>query len=238
MKNGNPIPSSSEIVKEAEKEIKKAGINQLHAKTFELIKRYREEYYKNKVDVLLNRENLFNIPKEIKLKIEKELLKPIKVEDIEYSNFMEETSRRISQTFQVLSGNIAELCVEKELIKIGLKIGIHYLRKIERTDFILYSPEKDMSKKKHRVEVKNVKLRERGIRGLAFDGDSMIGFFNEPSEFTISNIKVIDNHCKKTNGYCYVPPQTLKVIKHKTLRFKPNTEFAKDMKKFVETGSI
>lgn len=28
------------------------------------------------------------------------MLKPVKVEDIEYSNFMEEASRRISQVFQ------------------------------------------------------------------------------------------------------------------------------------------
>ena len=51
---------------------------------------------------------------------------------------MEETSRRISQTFQVISGNIAELCVERELIKIGLKLGVHYVKKAERTDFIIY----------------------------------------------------------------------------------------------------
>ncbi len=92
------------------------------------------------------------------MKIEKELLKPIKVGDIEYSNFMEETSRRISQTFQVLSGNIAELCVERELIKVGLKLGIHYNKKAERTDFIIFNPKKDGFKKRHRIEVKNVKL--------------------------------------------------------------------------------
>lgn len=86
--------------------------------------------------------------------------------------------------------------------------------------------------------MKNVKLRERGTRGLVFDGDSMIGFFNEPSEFTASNVEVIEKHCKKANGYCYVPPQTLKAIKHQNLRFKANTEFASDMKKFVEGGVI
>ena len=73
---------------------------------------------------------------------------------------------------------------------------------------------------------------------LAFDGDSLIGFFDQPSEFTASNIKVIDEHCKKTGGYCYIPKDTLKQIKHKTERFKSNTEFAEDMKKFTKTGSI
>jgi hypothetical protein len=237
MGNGT-IPSSFEIVKEAAKNNPDTDINTLHSKTFELIKKYRKEYYKNKVKFFLSRKSLANISKEIKTKIEKELLKPIKVDDKEYSNFMEETSRRISQTFQVISGNIAELCVERELIKIGLKLGVHYDKKVERTDFIIYYPKKQGFRKKHRVEVKNVKLRERGTRGLAFDGDSMIGFFNQPSEFTASNVEVIDNHCKKTSGYCYVPPQTLKSIKHKNSRFKSNTEFAEDMKKFVETGSI
>ena len=232
------IPSSAEIVEEANKSNPKADVNTIHSKTFGLIKKYREEYYKNKVDALLSRDSLVNIPKEIRIKIEKELLKPIKVGDKEYSNFMEETSRRISQTFQVISGNIAELCVERELIKIGLKLGVHYIKKAERTDFIIYYPQKEGFKKKHRIEVKNVKLRERGTRGLAFDGDTMVGFFNQPSEFTASNIEVIDNHCKKTNGYCYIPPETLKLIEHKNSRFKSNIELAKDMKKFVETGSI
>ncbi len=232
------LPSSEEIVKEAEKKDPNIGINQLHSKTFELIKKYRKEYYKNKVSNFLSRNDLLSIPKETKIKIGKELLKPIKVDDKKYSNFMEETSRRISQTFQVLSGNIAELCVERELINVGLKQGVHYIKKAERTDFIIFCPQKEGFKKKHKIEVKNVKLRERGMRGLVFDGDSMIGFFNEPSEFTSSNVEVIEKYCKKTNGYCYVPPQTLKAIKHLNSRFKANTEFASDMKKFAEDGII
>ena len=238
MIKGKTIPSSIEIVQEAEKNNPKADLNKIHSKTFELIKKYRHEYYKNKVNDLLSRENLVDIPKDMRMKIENELLKSIKVGDIEYSNFMEETSRRISQTFQVLSGNIAELCVERELIKIGLKLGTHYNKKAERTDFIIFYPKKDGFKKRYRIEVKNVKLRERGIRGLAFDGDSLIGFFNDSSEFTASNVEVIEKHCKNTGGFCYVPPETLEKIKHKNSRFKSNTEFAKDMKKFVETGFI
>ena len=238
MKKGNMIPSSAEIVEEANKTDPKSDINKIHSKTFELIKKFRKEYYETKVKDFLSRENLRDIEKEAKIKIEKELLKPIKIGDKEYSNFMEETSRRISQTFQVISGNIAELCVERELVKTGLKLGVHYNKKAERTDFIVFHPQKDGFKKRHRIEVKNVKLRERGTRGLAFDGDSMIGFFNQPSEFTKSNVEVIENHCKETEGYCYVPPETLKLIKHKSTRFRSNTEFAKDINKFVKTGSI
>ena len=75
------IPSSSEIIGEANKSNPKADINKIHSKTFELIKKYREEYYKNKVDALLSRDKLVNLPKEIRIKVEKELLKPIKVGD-------------------------------------------------------------------------------------------------------------------------------------------------------------
>ncbi len=232
------IPSSFEIIEEAAKSNPKADINEIHSKTFELIKKYRKEYYKNKVNAFLSRKSLAGLSKKIKIKIKRELLKPIKVKDKEYSNFMEEASRRISQTLQVISGNIAELCVERELKKAGLKLGVHYVKRAERADFTVYYPQKENFKKKHRIEVKNVKLRERGTRGLAFDGDTMIGFFNQPSEFTASNIEIIDKHCKKTGGYCYVPPKTLKLIKYKNTRFKSNTKFAKDMKKFVKKGFI
>ena len=238
MEKEKTMPSSAEIVEEADKTNPKADINEVHEKTFELIKKYRKRYYEKKVEDLLLRENLEKVPKEIKEKFSKELLKPIKIEDKEYGNFMEEASRRISQTFQVISGNIAELCVERELIKAGLDLKVHYTKRKERTDFTIFHPKIEKFKKKHRVEVKNVKLRERGTRGLAFDGDSMIGFFHQPSEFTFSNVEIIEKHCEKTGGFCYVPPGTLSKIKHKSSRFKSNKEFAKDMKKFAEIGSF
>jgi len=105
---------------------------------------------------------------------------------------------------------------------------------------MIYHPQLLNASKKHRVEVKNVALRERGTRGLKFDGDSIIGFFNEPSEFTNENITIIDQHCVGTGGYCYLPPDTLQAIKQKfhPRRFKSNQDFASDIKKFVEQGSI
>jgi len=86
MNKENLIPSSTEIVEEAEKENPKADLNKIHSKTFELIKKYRHEYYKKKVEDLLSREDLVNIPKEIREKIEKELIKPIRVGEIEYKH--------------------------------------------------------------------------------------------------------------------------------------------------------
>src|SRR3989344_7911336 len=131
------IPSAIEILQNAEKINLNFDINQLHSKTFELMKQYRTNYYESRVNQLLSSKDLVNMPNEMKSKIKKELLNPIIANEIEYSNFMEEVSRRVSQTFQVISGNLAELCVERELNKIGLKININYIRKKERTDFII-----------------------------------------------------------------------------------------------------
>lgn len=234
------FPSAKEIIEEAKRKNPGADINKLHALTFGFIKKHRSIYYQDKIKDFLLRPSLVSLPKEIKLRIEEELLKPIRAGDKVYSNFIEETARRISQTIQTVSGNIAELCVERELINIGLKVGTNYERKKEHTDLILYYPKLPKYLKRHRVEVKNVKLRERATRGLKFDGDSMIGFFNDPSELTENNINIIDEQCKKTGGYCYIPPTALEKIKDKVenKRFKSNEEFAPDMKKFVKTGII
>jgi hypothetical protein len=86
--------------------------------------------------------------------------------------------------------------------------------------------------------MKNVSLRERATRGLAFDGDSLLGFFNQPNEFTESNVEVFENLCIKTGGYCYVPPKILEVIPYKTKRFKPNNQFGEDMAVFAKTGKM
>ncbi len=236
----NKFPSAKELIEEAKRNKPKADINELHSLTFFLMKKYRDIYYQDKVDGFMEYSALKNLPSSIKLKIKDELLKPIEGGDKLYSNFMEETSRRISQTFQPISGNLAELCVEKELIDAGLKERINYKRKIEHTDLIIYYPSFQNYQKKHRIEVKNVKLRERGVRGFKFDGDSMIGFFDDPNEFTGSNLNLIDEHCRNTGGYCYVPPAVFKELgnKIKGKRFKSNTEFALDMMKFAKNGII
>jgi len=236
----NKFPSAKEIIEEAKKRDPKADINRLHALTFKLMMQYKDIYYYEKVKSFLSRSSMASLPTKIKLKIEKELLKPMKGGDIWYSNFMEEASRRISQTFQTISGNIAELCVEKELIETGLKEKVHYTRKREHADLIIYYPQIANYLKKHRIEIKNVSLRERGTRGLKFDGDSMIGFFNNPSEFTDTNINIIHEQCKETGGYCYIPPVTLKKIedKVKNKRFKSNKEFILDVKRFIDKGII
>ena len=235
------LPSAKEILNEAIKNNASADVNELHEETYELMLKYRRKYYQQRVDSLLSK---IDIGEEAKKKVRAEILKPIVVKDVEYSNMMEEASRRVSQTFQPLSGKLAELCAEREIQKVGLKHKTHYLKNVERTDFMIYHPDKATTKKRHRVEVKNVKSRERATRGLAFDGDSLFGFFNDPDEFTFSNVKIFNEHCSKTGGYCYIPPDTLKKISfQKTLngathRFKSNTTFAIDMLNFVKKGVI
>ena len=229
------IPSSEDIFREALRIDPNFDVNSLHSKTFELMIHYRSEYYERRVDEALAE---LNLPRKIHHRVKEKLLEPIIVGDKEYSNFMEEVSRRVSQAFQPVSGYLAELCAERELERSGLRKDYHFTRRKERTDFIIYYPDLYSRKARHRVEVKNVSLRERATRGLAFDGDSLFGFFNQLGEFTESNIEVLDDLCVKSGGYCYIPPDTLNQISYTTIRFRPNTRFGEDMALFAKTGRI
>ena len=245
------IPSSRQLIEEAIQSDPNLDVNALHSRTFELMIHYRSKYYESKVDAFLSRLTLLDIPVEIKTKLREEMLRPVIVGEREYSNFMEEASRRVSQTFQVISGNLAELCAQRELERVGLQENINFVvgrKKRLRTDFVIYYRKESIlksyiqktepSQAQHRVEVKNVKLRERAIRGLGFDGDSMFGFFNDVGEFSRGNVDVIDNFCKQRNGYCYIPPTTLEQMTYRGTRFRPNTQFGKDMLAFAQTGRI
>ena len=245
MKKKSKFPSAEALVKEAYSVLPKADLNSLHSTTFKVMLKYKQEYYKEKVKDFLNRVSVSRIlsPK-LKASLTVEMLKPLSISNekktIVYSNFMEEASRRISQVFQPISGNVAESCIEIKIREEGLKKDINYKRKYDRSDFTFFHPDFKSPSNIQRIEVKNVALRERGVRGLSFDGDSMIGFFNDAKEFTRETVKIIDKHCRKYGGYCYVPPEVLKEIlsKHKAKRFKPNEEFVNDMKHFVESGTI
>ncbi|MFQ5891198.1 MAG: hypothetical protein ACE5HW_00200 [Candidatus Methanofastidiosia archaeon] len=232
---GKIMPSSKELIKRTLAKNPKAELNQLHEETYKLMLKIEKKYYESKVDDFLRKQE---IDEEIRIKLKKAMLIPIIVEGVEYSNFMEEASRRISQTYQVISGNVAELIAERELKLVGLKKDKHYVKKKERTDLIVYHPNMELAYAKHRVEVKNVKLRERATRGLAFDGDSLFGFFDTPKEFTESNVDTIDKLCRKSNGYCYIPPLTLGKLTYKGKRIRSNSQFGKDMKCFIEEGVI
>jgi hypothetical protein len=104
-------------------------VNEIPGLTYDLIMDCKKKYYESKVDVFLSRISLQVIPTDLKKRLREEMLKPLVADGVEYANFMEEASRRVSQTFQVVSGNIAELCAERELMRVGLKECIHYEKK-------------------------------------------------------------------------------------------------------------
>jgi hypothetical protein len=229
------IPSAKDLVREVLRTNPNTDVNALHEKTYQLMIDYRSRYYERKVDSFLSK---LDLEPELGDKLKKKMLEPVIVDGKEYSNFMEEASRRVSQNFQPVSGKIAELCAERELRSAGLIENVHYALRKERTDITVYHPAIRNAKRRHRIEVKNVSLRERATRGLSFDGDSLFGFFNDPSEFSESNSKVLEDLCRKTSGYCYLPPSTLKDISYKSNRFKPNTELGRDTAFFVENGRL
>lgn len=97
--------------------------------------------------------DLADIDDRIKQRIKAKMLEPITIREkkkaITFSNFMEEVSRRMSQRFQPISGNLAELCFVNELSKYGLIEGMHFTHKRAkqaRTDFIIYYPNIDNKK--------------------------------------------------------------------------------------------
>jgi len=231
----NKFPSAQDIILSVLDKHKSLEINQLHQKAYEEIIKFKELFYENRVNEFLEK---LDLPESLKKMLKKNILEPVKINGKIYSNFLEETVRRITQAVQPISGNIAELCAAVDLQKNGLKEGIHFQRKVKRTDLIIHYPDISSSEKIHRVEIKNVSLRERATRGLAFDGDSLLGFFNNLNEFTEENIKIIENLCFKNSGYCYLPLKTLNSIKFPTTRFKSNAEFGKDMIFFVRNGRL
>jgi hypothetical protein len=233
-----PIPSARKLVREALGEDSNLDVNSLHRRTYDLMINYRSRYYESKVDAFLSRLSFLDLNNDIKRRLKEEMLRPIVVGDKTYSNFMEEASRRVSQSFQPISGKLAELSAQRELDRVGLQENVHYTVREGRTDLTVYHPNVSSGRVNHRIEVKNVKLRERGARGLVFDAESLFGFFDDPGEFTRNNVEVLDDFCQKTNGYCYIPPSTLAEMEYSGSRFRPNTQFGRDMLAFVQNGRI
>lgn len=229
------MPLVREFIRKALIENPNDDVNSLHARTYDLMMRHKRQYYEGKVDSFLA---ALELPETTKTYLRNEMLKPLEADGVQYSNFMEEASRRISQSFQKISGDIAELCAVRELERQGLVQRTHFLRSIEDTDLIVYSPNVDVSKNRHRIEVKNVKTRERAVRSLAYDGDSLFGFFNDSREFPPDVVREFDSILEKNSGFCYMPPDTLDALEYKGKRFKPNTSFGKDMASFVKSGKI
>lgn len=210
-------------------------VNELHERAYELLKEIEKNKFEKMVDEYIK---AFTTDKNEAQLIKRFLLsKNLVKQRNKYSNIIDEIAVSLRQSRQPISGNIAELCAKRELLKYGLKEDFHFVRKEVRSDITLYHPNKIDGKLKHEIEVKNIKLRERATRGLLY-GDSLFGFFNDSSEFTEETIKEIEKLCKERNGFCYIPPKTMKNLSYMSTRFRENINFGIDMSQFVKYGYI
>lgn len=234
------ILSAKKAFPEALKGFPNANMNKLHEETYKLIQGQSQQHYEKRVDDFLKQ---FEFPISSKVMLKRKMLEPVMAGGVLYANFMEEASRRLSQSKQTTSGYIAEWCVRRELENRGLKKNTHYVVRKEKTDIIVYYPNIVSAKSRHRIEVKNVKMRERGIRGLIYDGDSIIGFFDEEDEFRSGAVREINAYCSKQGGYAYVSPLIYNFLRNNkqltgNTRFKLNTKIGKDMANFCKTGKL
>jgi hypothetical protein len=234
------ILSAKQAYIKALNEIPSSDINLLHERVYSFLQKQQQKYYENKVDAFLS---TLKLSGRTKTMLRRKLLQPITIGGVHYSNFMEEAAKRLNQSTKTTSGRVAEWCVQRELEKNCLNKNEHFTIRKNKTDIIVYHPDMKRDKKRHRIEVKNLKMRERGIRGLVYDGDSLVGFFDEEGEFGTGTVKEINEYCRKTNGYAYVSPLIYNSLrKNKQLtrntRFKLNTEIGKDMAKFCKTGTL
>ena len=115
------ISSADTILREALNIDPNLDVNELHEQAYRLMVLHRAEYYDRRVNEILS---TLSLPHEIVKRIKEKLLEPITIGEITYSNFMEEVSRRISQSFQPISGQLAELCAQRELERVGLQEGV------------------------------------------------------------------------------------------------------------------
>ncbi len=233
------IPPTRQIARSILARDPNIDINELHYQIWAEMRAYRQRYYASRVDELLQ---TIPISERARSEVRRALLRPVTVDGVQYSNFIEEVARRMSQSIQPRSGKSAEICAELALEREGLQRDEHFAVRKSRTDLTLYHPNVHSCVKEHRVEVKNVKLRERAVRGLVFDGDTLFGFFNDPDEFTADTIAVLEEKCRQSGGAVYVPPTTLQAIEQEHGRllgiFRENTRFGPDMSHFVKTGKI
>jgi hypothetical protein len=234
------MPPTRDIIDEILRKNPNLDTNEIHAETWDKMQRYRRKYFKRQVDAFLDP---IGISKKAKQVIRKALIKSVTIDGVRYESFMVGIGRKMSQSIQPRSGKSAEYCGEIELVRNGLERDVHFAVRDERSDLTLFHPDIETSDEIHRVEVKNMKIRERGVRGLSFDGDSLFGFFDQPGEFTIGELTVMEKELAETGGYVYLPPDTLEIIEEdldKDLSYilRTNTRFGSDMAEFVQTGEI
>lgn len=235
------LPSATEINREAISGNPNCDVNTLHTLCYSVMDSHCVEYYARRVDDFISE---LGLSASIGRKVRAELLNPVTVENKIYPNLMVEISRRMSQSVQRVSGKLAESCAQRELERANLVLDMHFSRQRGPIDLLVYHPDRTNVTGEHRVEVKNMKLRERATRGLLAGGDSLFGFFDSFEEFTEEKLGDLSQICTSRGGYVYVPPPTLSHIMTQghnpllTSILRPNTAFGSDMAAFVQTGRI
>jgi hypothetical protein len=234
------ILSAKQAYDQALSERPRSDMNWLHGRAYSFIKKQARKHYRHEVDAFLK---TLKVSKPVMAVLRRKLLQPVTVNGTDYSNFMEAAVERLKQSNKSTSGRIAERCVQRELEKRRLTENKHFTIRKGGTDITVYHPSMAREKNRHRIEVKNVKMRERGMRGLAYKADSLVGFFDDEREFGANRVREIDEYLRGTNGYAYVSPLVYNFLrKNKQLvsntRFKLNTEIGKDMANFCKTGKL
>ena len=234
------ILSAELAYSEALGEIPSSDMNSLHELAYSFLQKQQRKHYKDEVDAFLN---TLKLSSRTKTMLRRKLLQPVIVTGNDYQNFMEAAVERLKQSTKSTSGRIAEWCVQRELEKKGLRENEHFTLRKDKTDIVVYHPDIKRDKNRHRIEVKNVKMRERAIRALFYSADSLVGFFDDEGEFGASRVKEINEYCRKKTGYAYVSPLIYNFLRNSkqltsNSRFKLNTEIGKDMAKFCKTGKL
>ena len=215
-------------------------INSLNNKAYGLIIKEKTKYYENKVESLLSETKM---PEDVRKALKTHMLSPKTIKNKRYFNLLEEAVVPFGNSVKTTTGKIAELCVQTELKRRQLEESKHFsVKKGRGPDIIMYHPDRNTEKSRHRIEVKNINMRERAHRAWVESADSLIGFFQSDKEVE-GQLDILEEIAKSKKGYCYLPSETFKKLKKggklkSTTRIKPHGQFGQDMVRFNKTGKI
>lgn len=163
----------------------------------------------------------------------------------------EKKIQSLGQRTVSIAGDVHELVVVRALESVGLTqsldVSSDFFRptkpKGKQGDIVVRSTKRPDAL--YRTEVKSLSARERFQRGLdALEGEHRVGFgfFNNPSEFNETTVRLLS----RVADAVYMPPQTLKELDGKVKNwmnnrqapfFRPVHEYPIDMKNWARNGT-
>lgn len=236
------LPSGEDLVGQAMNALKVTSItpdniNLVRAKCEEIANKITTDYYRNNFRPIL--ENLRGM----------DLSKDDKDDDV--GKILEWITEKVPGIIKSASnarvrvaGNANEYLYRRLLEQAGLIYGKDF-KKISGIGKDFEIIHKGAQEKLLQVEIKSLKVRERGARtGSERAVKSVLaGFFDAPSEFTWEQVTEMGNVFEAV----YLPLDTLKLIDKAALHIKnsrgnallrSNTKFADEMKEFVKEGKL